>query len=227
MQKILEIKNLTYDIPHSGVFIQDLNLEMEPGEFLGILGVNGAGKTTLLDLILGFRSASSGVIKVLGENPNSSVRQHKSGVVYLSHEAQLKSSLSVKEFLSFSSSFYPNYSSQEEKRLMEVFQLDQDQALGSLSTGLLKKVQYVAVASTKPQLLIIDEVTAVFDPESRELFFKELQILRSLGTTIVLATNIAEDLTSRVDRVLFIKNKKATFHSPEEISILFNLKASA
>ncbi|HXH76079.1 MAG TPA: ABC transporter ATP-binding protein [Bacteriovoracaceae bacterium] len=222
MEKIISIKNLSYEIPYSGTILENINLEMGPNEFLGILGHNGAGKTTLLDIILGFKVATQGEVKVLGESSNDIDRKNKNQIIFLSQDVALRGNLSVGDFLKFVSDLYPNYSKEDAKRLMPIFKLKSDTLISSLSTGQQKKVQIVAGLATRPKLLIIDEVTAVLDPEARIVLFTELQKLKTdYGTSIVIATNIAEDLTGIVDRVMFVKDKRANMYGPGEIMNLF------
>lgn len=228
MKNLIEIKNLRYEIPHSGTILKDINLELAQGEFLGVLGHNGAGKSTLLDLLMGFRNTKQGLIRVLEEDPNANIRRNKNKVTYISHEANLKGNISVREFLDFSADFYPNYSRDEELRYLKLFELDKEVKIGALSTGQQKKVQFIAAASAIPEILILDEVTAVFDPEYRSLFFKELRRLKSnFNTSILLATNLADDLVGNADKVLFIKEGVSTIHKADEIENLFNTEKVA
>jgi ABC-2 type transport system ATP-binding protein len=224
----LRIKNLNYSIPYSQKILDGLDFEIKEGEFLGILGHNGSGKTTLLDLILGLRKVSSGEIQVFGEDPHQLNRSHKEKVIFLSQDVMLKGSLSISEFLDMQSCFYPLYSKVEEARLLSVFSLDKDQKIGALSTGQQKKVQFVAGLAAMPKLVLIDEVTAVLDPQTRDIFFKEIKKAQlEQKISIILTTNIAEDLIGMVDKVLFIKDKKGTFHRNDEILDLFNIRKSA
>lgn len=224
MQKIIHIKNMTYSIPYGATILENIQLEVEAGEFLGVLGQNGAGKSTLIDLLMGFRKISEGSMEVFGEDPHAIARAHRKEIVFLSQEVGLKGSLSIREFLDFHSGFYPKYSKEEEAHLLKVFKLDPEQKVGSLSTGQQKKVQVVAAFSTCPKLILIDEITAVMDPQTREIFFRELERVRQkYRPAILLATNIAEDLVHRCDRILFFSGKRSSCHSPEEIARLFNL----
>ncbi len=224
MQKIISILDMSYSIPHSDSILEKLNLEVGPGEFLGILGHNGAGKTTLMDLLMGFRKKSSGKLEIFGEDPHAIARAHRKEIVFLSQEISIKSSITIGDFLEFHASFYPTYSKEEEAHLLNVFGLKAGQKIGSLSTGQQRKVQVVANLSVCPKLIMIDEITAVMDPETRSLFFRELERVRKkYGSAILLATNIAEDLVERSDKILFISGKKSSVHSPMEIARLFNL----
>ncbi len=228
MQKIIHLKDMSYSIPYSDSILETLNLEVSAGEFIGVLGHNGAGKTTLMDLLMGFRKSSSGLLEIMGEDPHAIARAHRKDVVFLSQEVSIKSSISIRQFLKFHASFYDLYSTEEEAHLLKVFQLDAEARIGSLSTGQQKKVQVVANLSVKPKLILIDEITAVMDPETRQIFFNEISRMRKeYKSAVILATNIAEDLIERVDKIYFIKDKKGSLYSPQDIGRLFNLSVEA
>lgn len=228
MKKIISITDLCYSIPYSDTILSNINFDIHEKEFIGILGHNGSGKTTLVDIIMGFRGPTSGSVQVLDENPQAMFRANKHQVVFLSQEVTLKSNITIQEFLNFQASFYPNYSKEDELHLLNAFSLSPESKIGSLSTGQQKKVQVVAGLSARPLLIVIDEITAVMDPETRQIFFNEIQGVREkLNSSIILATNIAEDLIDRADKILFVENKQAAFHAPSEISKLFNLTKAA
>ncbi len=228
MSKIISIENLTYSVPYGQNILSDVNLTVAPGDFIGILGHNGSGKTTLLDLILGGKKPTTGSISVMEENPHSINRSRKNEIVFLSQDVSIKGDLRIADFLKFHSAFYPNYSRDEADRLLEVFELTKDMKVGALSTGQQKKVQVVANFAASPKLIIIDEITAVMDPETRDTFFKELLVLKiEKDVAVLLATNLAEDLIQRADHVLFIEDSKASLHDPSTILNLFNIGKAA
>lgn len=228
MRKLISIEDLSYSIPYGETLLNNINLDIHEGELLGILGHNGSGKTTLLDVVLGNKKASAGSIKVLDEDPHYLKRKNKNQIVYLSQDVSIKGDLTIGEFLKFHSSFYPNYSLSDEAYLLDAFGLNKTLKVGALSTGQQKKVQVIAGFSTLPKLVIIDEITAVLDPETRDIFFRELLNLREThGSSILLATNLAEDLVDRASRVLFIQDRKAVLHNPEDIMKLFNIGQAA
>lgn len=228
MTKLISIENLTYTIPYGDTILKNINLDVSEGDFIGVLGHNGSGKTTLIDLLLGNKQKADGRLEILDEDPHSQKRRHKKEIVFLSQDVSIKGDITISDFLKFHSAFFPNYSKEDERYLISTFELSYDQKIGSLSTGQQKKVQIVAGFATRPKIIIIDEITAVLDPETRDIFFQELMKLKSnLGTGIILATNIAEDLIERADKVLFIENHCGTIHSPQEILTLFNIGQAA
>lgn len=216
------ISSLSYTYPRNHHVFSDVSLDIHSGEFWGILGKNGAGKTTLIDLILGIKFPTSGSIKVLGEDPNNRVEDHQNDVVFLSQDISLKGDISIGEFLKFHSFFYKNYSKEIESELLEYFELSERDLIGALSTGQQKKVQVIAGLSADTKVIVIDEITAVLDPETRYRFFsKIMDFNKKRGKTIVLATNIAEDLKGRVDKILYINDLKGELIDPSKIDEIF------
>ncbi len=227
MKSLISVQDLSYTIPYSDTILENISFDIAPGEFLGILGHNGMGKTTLLDILMGFKKGD-GRIEVLDEHPHAENRKNKQDIVFLSQDITLKGNLTIAEFLKFHSVFYDKYSIQEEAHLLQAFNLKLDMKIGGLSTGQQKKVQIIAGLSSSPKIIFIDEITAVLDPETREVFFNELERVRLKNScAIILATNIAEDLINRVQRILFISNKKGTMHDPKDIGLIFNLGKAA
>jgi ABC-2 type transport system ATP-binding protein len=225
---VIKIENMSYTIPFGQTILKNINLRLEESRFLGILGQNGTGKTTLLDILMGFRSWDEGKVEVLNENPHHEFRTQKEKIIFLSQEVVIKGNLSIGQFLKFHSAFYKSYSQEDESQLLEVFRLSKDMKIGALSTGQQKKVQIIAGLATQPKIIVIDEITAVLDPETRDIFFRELENTRKKNSSsIILATNIAEDLIGRADEILFIQNFKASLHHPSEIKKLFNIGEAA
>lgn len=219
---MIEISQMSYGIPNVGNILSSVNLKISEGDFVGVLGKNGAGKTTLIDLIVGFRRPSEGSVIVLGEDPFLSEREIFFEISYLSQDVTLKDNITVEKFLSFNKFFCKNYSNEDEKNLIDLFGLDLKAKIGGLSTGQKRRVQIVSSVSARPKILFIDEITAVLDPDARILFFDILKKLNSEHkTTIVLATNIVEDLKGRVDSVFFIKESEIEKFPEVEIENLF------
>jgi len=168
---MLEIRNMSYQIPKGRMILSDLNLTIWPGEFLGLLGKNGAGKTTFLDLVMGLRSTTHGEIQFMGHNPQFLPTDISQDLVFLSQDIKLPRSMSIQEYLNYMSFFYKRYDKQKELELIDYFEISPTAKIGSLSTGQQKKAQIVSGLCANAKLIIIDEITAVLDPESRLKFF--------------------------------------------------------
>lgn len=221
---MLEIKKMTYRIPKGRIILDAVNVTIWKGEFLGVLGKNGAGKTTFLDLIMGLRPATEGSISFLDHDPQYLTSEVAQEIVFLSQDIKLPRAMSIQEYLDYISFYYDKYDKEREKQLLQYFEMDPEAKIGGLSTGQQKKVQIIAGLSVKCKLIIIDEITAVLDPESRMRFFKVLEkIHQTREQSVILATNIAEDLIGRVDRILFLADGKTSYHDSKDINALFGL----
>lgn len=219
---MIEMKDMSYSIPYKMTILKDVNLEIREGEYIGVLGRNGAGKTTLLDLFMGLRQPTKGILKVMGFSPFQDSREHFKHVTYISQEVTAKEDLTVEQFLRFNQFFYPNYSTDEEGQLLKLFSLDKSERIGALSLGQKRRVHIVAALASMPKLLLIDEITAVLDPEARHLFFNILEKYnKERKTTIVLATNITDDLKGRVQSLLYVDRGIIVRHPHTKIDELF------
>lgn len=225
MKRLIHVQQLNYSIPYGRTILENINFDLYEGHFLGVLGRNGVGKSTLIDIILGTKPITSGTIEVLSENPIDIKRKNIQNISFLSQDSVLKGNITINQFLMFNKSFFDVYSEDEEENLLKFFSLSRDTKIGSLSTGQHKKVQIVAALSSLPMILIIDEITAVLDPETRSQFFNVLSRHKNeRKMSIILATNIAEDLIVRADSVLFIDKGIGEVKSPTEILNLFNIE---
>ncbi len=203
---------------------ENLNLEIYQGDFIGVLGKNGAGKTTLMDLLMGYRPISRGEISIMGEDPMSAHRRNKKEIYTLSHDIQIQKSHRVKDYLEFTKFFYPKFSEDIAQEVLDFLEIDSQTKFAALSTGQKVKAQIAGAFASQAKLILMDEVTAVLDPESRKKFFQLLREEKKRGEkSVIMATNIAEDLNGTADKVLFIDNKNAQVHDIEDIRHLFNL----
>lgn len=231
MTKLICVNNLNYTIPtgtEPKTILKKISFDLDRGEMLGVLGRNGVGKTTLIDLLLGIKPPSSGEIQVLQEIPANDERKNLHSICFISQDVSLEAGISVRQFLNLYAGFYPDYSKTDEARLLKQFSVGGNQQISSLSTGQQKKVQIIATLSANPKILLIDEITAVLDPETRNHFFNLLaEEKETKGLAVVLATNIAEDLLNRADKILFIEEGEGRIERPESIPHLFNLQKSA
>ena len=108
--------------------------------------------------------------------------------------------------------------------MLEYFELDKETLIGTLSTGQQKKVQIISALSSDTKMIIIDEITAVLDPETRYRFFSKIsEFNKKFKKTIILATNIVEDLKNRVDNILYINGESCELLNPNQIDTIFKL----
>lgn len=223
---ILDFQNVTYSIPNGATIYRNLNIKIFKGEYYGVLGKNGAGKSTLIEMIMGLRRLAEGRIFAFGEDPSSSSRKNKDKIFVVTHDMLIPGGIVVKDMFKFYQYFYPNYSVEIEKQLLDLFEIDKDKKFGSLSTGQKIKAMLCTAFAARAELYLFDEVTAVLDPKSRRNFFKFVKQFRVYhNCAMLLATNISEDLENSVDKVIFVDdNHKVVIKDVKEIDSLFDDK---
>jgi len=194
-----------YKLPSGRAVLQDIGFEVDAGSFLAVLGENGAGKTSLLDLLMGFRRRSGGKLAILGQDPDHDPWRARQRFAYLSEKVDIPGDWDAREFLAFHRYFYSSYDQALERRFAELFRLDENERVGNLSAGEIRRLQIVGALACRPELLIADEITAVLDILGRRKFLsaiKEQQV--QTGLTVILATNIPEGLEKYAENVLLL-----------------------
>ena len=173
--------------------LEDLSLSVAPGEIFGFLGPNGAGKTTTVRLLNGTLEPTEGESRVLGmSSRDEAVRMMTATIGEL---AQMYDHLTVRENLLFFAALYDievDVARQRAKDLLATLRLEDrtDQKLGTLSTGLRKRVQLARALLHRPKIVFLDEPTSGLDPDASS---EVTGLIRSLaeknGTTIFLCTH--------------------------------------
>jgi len=213
---------VSYAYDYENPVFKDVNFEINEGEFWGILGKNGAGKTSLVEVLLGLRWTDTGDVKILGKSNRTRDKDYLKNISFLSHDIQLPGSLKISEFLNFHSFFYENYSKEIEADLLNYFSIDKDKKIGTLSTGQQRKIQIIAGLAANTKLIIIDEITAVLDPESRaRLYIKLHDHSKQMNKTILLATNLIEDLEIYADKILHVSDSTTEVLSSKDLNGMF------
>ena len=204
-REIISVHQLGYAI-NGRVILRDIAASISPGAFVGVLGENGAGKTTLLDLLMGFRVPSQGTITVFDQQPHQDHWEARKGITYLSEKVDMPGDWSIQEFLEFHRFFYPQYSHERERDLLDEFRITPQDRVGNLSAGEIRRVQIVAGLATQPDIVVVDEISAVLDIVGRRRFMKLLHEQSQISqATIVFATNILEDLVNHISHVLLLQ----------------------
>lgn len=221
---IMKINNLNYiynpNTPFEKHALKDINIEINEGEFIGLIGHTGSGKSTLVQHLNGLMKPTSGDIIVEGINitekdANLKKVRQKVGLVFQYPEHQLFEETIYKDI-----AFGPKNLglSQEEihervKESMELTGLDfeelKDRSPFELSGGQKRRVAIAGVIAMKPKILVLDEPTAGLDPRGRDEILGEIQkLFEKGGITIILVSHSMEDVAKLVDRILVMHKGK-------------------
>ncbi len=213
--KALEIRNLTFAWEGDRCVVDGLDLEVDAGETVGLVGANGAGKTSLFLLAAGIVKPSRGSIQVLGTRPSAPELRGKVGLVFQSTDEQLFCS-TVEEDVAFGPVNLGLSREVVGERVREALGLVglsgwEGRVPHHLSAGEKRKVAVASVLSMRPELLLLDEPTSDLGPKSRR---ELLEVLRGLPGTKVVATHDFEFLLEIADRVAVLAGGRIVLTGP-------------
>lgn len=191
--------------------VSDFNLEVKPGEILGIVGPNGAGKSTVLKMLMGFIRPSSGSISVLDNTPDNPETRQKIG--YLPENPYYYDHLSAEELMRFSavtSGIKPVEIKLNIERLLETMNLAhaRKRKLRSYSKGMIQRAGICFALIHDPQLVILDEPMSGLDPVGRKLVVDLILQLKKEGKTVLFCSHILNDVERLCDRMAIMAGGK-------------------
>jgi len=190
--------------------VRDLDLEVEDGEIMGIIGHNGAGKTTILKMIVGLISPTSGTIKVMGRDVAKESIYVKRFIGYLPEESPLYENMAVADYLLFFSELYKMPKRKARERIDSLLGSlnlpEQDKLAGELSKGMRRKVAIARALLHDPRILILDEPNAGLDPLTSFFIINYLKSLKEQGKTILLSAHNLFHVEYICDRVAILEN---------------------
>ena len=202
MKPIIECRSLTKK--YGNLYeLNNLNITLEKGQIIGLLGPNGSGKTTLIKLLNGLLTATSGEIYINGEPLGV---ETKKIVSYLPERTYLNAHRKVKDIISYFADFYDNFDSERAYRMLKHLEINPEARLKSLSKGTKEKVQLILVMSRDAALYILDEPIGAVDPAARDYILNTILTNYNENATILLSTHLIHDIENILDRVIFIQN---------------------
>ena len=186
--------------------LQDVSVEIRPGEVTLLLGVNGAGKSTLLRSILGLEGYD-GHIDVYGRDPLVSGREVRALIGYMPQSGGLHPDLTVRETMSFYAAIRRVSEARIDALLAEAGLADEaGTRVGDLSGGMRQRLGFAVALLADPPILLLDEPTASLDAASREWISRRLRALAAEGRTILVSTHAGQQLFEGEGRFLTIEN---------------------
>ncbi len=204
MQPILDVKNLNKTYAGGFEALKDVSLEIERGEIFGLLGPNGAGKTTLINIVCGIVNATSGEVRVGGNDIVTGYRATRAMIGLVPQELPVETFESVWNTASFSRGLFgkPPNPAHIEKVLRSLSLWDKkDSPIMGLSGGMKRRVLIAKALAHEPELLFLDEPTAGVDVELRQAMWNVVRELRESGVTVILTTHYIEEAEQMADRV--------------------------
>ena len=186
--------------------LDDVSLEIAPGEFFGLLGPNGAGKSTLMSLVAGLRAPEAGRITLDGKPVTVADPSTRASLGLVPQSIALYEDLSAEQNLRIFGELYGLSGADLRARIDEALEAVQladrrrDQ-VKTFSGGMQRRLNLVAALLHRPKLLLCDEPTVGVDPQSRNAIFDFLEARARDGLTVIYSTHYMEEATRLCSRI--------------------------
>lgn len=207
MNPILECSGLSKQYTSGCYALNNLNLSLERGQIIGLLGPNGSGKTTFIKLINDLLTPTSGQILIDGKLPGV---ETKAMVSYLPERTHLDQTMKINDLIKYFADFYEDFRTERAFTMLKDLNIDQNARLKNLSKGTKEKVQLILVMSRDAKLYILDEPIGGVDPAARDYILHTILNNYNEEATILLSTHLTMDIESILDQVILF-GKSACF----------------
>lgn len=207
MMNVVEVKGLTKAYGQVKA-VDGVSFTVEANKIYGLLGRNGAGKTTIMHMISAQQFATSGELKVFGEEPfeNSRVLNQ---ICFIKESQKYPDTFRIIDVLAVAKTLYPNWDDAYANSLIEDFRLPIKRKIKKLSRGMLSSVGIVVGLASRAPLTIFDEPYLGLDAVARVLFYDRLlQDYAEYPRTVILSTHLIDEVSRLLEHVLVIDNGK-------------------
>ncbi|PQO42077.1 ABC transporter ATP-binding protein [Blastopirellula marina] len=195
--------------------LRGIDLTIEPGQVVGLVGTNAAGKTTLIKCLLGLLKATSGKCRLLGEDSWNLSAKAKTRIGYVSQDFELIPWMTVQGMCDYTGAFYELWNTQHVTRLITEWNLPPDKRVGTLSVGQRQKLAVILALGHSPELLLLDEPVASLDPYARRQFLESLiQFTETEENTVLFSTHITSDLERIASHVAILREGQIAWYGP-------------
>ena len=208
MEQILELRGLT-KLYGSQKALDGVNLSLNPGKIVGLLGPNGSGKTTLIKLAAGLLTPNSGLVLIDGKPVGP---ETKALVSYLPDRNYLPDWMRVRDCLDYFTDFYADFARERAEEMLSRLSIPMDKSIKTLSKGTKEKMQLVLVMSRKAKLYLLDEPIGGVDPATRDYIVDTIIGNYEPSATVVISTHLISDVERVLDEFVFLKEGALIMH---------------
>lgn len=200
---LIEISHLTKtyggnDIPA----LEDVNISLESGQIVGLLGPNGSGKTTLIKVLNGLLQSYEGEVLIDGQKPGPYT---KSIVSYLPDVTYLQENQRVSDIILYFDDLFSDFDKDNMLDLLKTFRIKLNSRCKPLSKGNKEKLQLGLVLSRKAKVYLLDEPIGGVDPAARDFIIETILANYAKDSLVLISTHLIEDIESICNSVIMLK----------------------
>ncbi|KQN97672.1 ABC transporter ATP-binding protein [Paenibacillus sp. Leaf72] len=212
MKKIVELQAVTKTYG-SRKALHNINLNLEAGKIIGLLGSNGSGKSTLMKLAAGLIQPTSGSVRICGEPIGIGTKAVTS---FMPDQPVTESWMRVKDALRFFSDFYKDFDQEKAGSMLDFLKLDRNDRISSLSKGMNERLQLTLAMSRQAKLYLLDEPIGGVDPVARGKILDAIVKFYNEDSCVLISTHLITDIERVFDEVIFIQNGEVSLRQDVE-----------
>lgn len=202
------------DIDYRGKYVLDkLDLSLEPGHIVGLMGPNGVGKTTLLRILAGLEMSYKGNVEIFGEEIGKAT---KNMVSYQPDHLPLPKDLTAEACVDLYRHFYDDFDGEKAFYMLKSFDLEPSRRIREMSKGMQDKLQVALTLSRKARLYLMDEPIGGVDPLARKNVIDGILDGFDTEATLIISTHMVEAIEPIIDTAVFLKDGKVLLNEDVE-----------
>ena len=210
MSEILTCEALTKCYDKDKTALDGVDLHVNFGRIVGLLGPNGSGKTTLIKLANGLLTPDSGEIRIDGKAPG---KETHAIVSYLPERTAIPTWMSARQLMDFYEDFYRDFRRQAAEEMLHHLDIRPEQRIKQMSKGTREKVQLIMVMSRAAKLYLLDEPIGGVDPATRDYILSTIIGNYNPEAAVIISTHLIADVEKVLDEVIFINQGQVVLQS--------------
>ncbi len=204
----IEISGLTKDFGNLRA-LDSVDISLEKGQIVGLLGPNGSGKTTLIKILNGLLTPTEGSVLINGMVPGV---ETKKIVAYLPDRNALPDYMTTDQLMGLYQDFFEDFDRLKAEAMIDDLGIDRKQTMKKMSKGTKEKLQLCLVMARQAQVYLLDEPIGGVDPATRDYILKTIISNYNEDAVVIISTHLISDIESVLDDVIFIKEGRVVLH---------------
>ncbi len=189
--------------------LDNVDLTLEPGKIVGLLGPNGSGKTTFIKILNGLLQPTAGSVLIDGNAPGV---ESKSIISFLPDRGYFPEWACVGDMVDLFTDFYADFDRNKANEMCRALGLESESRIKTLSKGTREKMQLMLVMSRRAKLYLLDEPIAGVDPAAREFIMQTILTNYNEDGTVLISTHLLTDVEQVLDEAIFLQQGRVVLH---------------